>query len=119
MKGFILFLVAYILGFFLTIVNFFFVSDSEYFEDTSISLDRFGNREYRTLFNRILIKKESEYRFGDIRETISSVLGKNQEKGTLTRTGKILAFILNTLEKDHCKNAIRWYDKKSIQLITK
>ena len=45
--------------------------------------------------------------FGDERETISSVLGKNERDGTLTNAGRMLCWILNVLDKNHCKNSIK------------
>ena len=44
--------------------------------DVAIGLDCFGNVICQHLFNFCLIKKAG-YRFGNIKETISSVLGKN------------------------------------------
>ena len=49
-----------------------------YFLNSAASLDRWGNSEFRTLWNLTLIKSSSEYLFGNIFETISSVLGKNE-----------------------------------------
>lgn len=46
------------------------------------------------------------YQFGDFRETISSVLGKNQRDGTLSKKGEILVSILDFIDKDHCKKSI-------------
>ena len=57
------------------------------------------------LFNDILIKIGG-YKFGNRQETISSVLGKNQRSNTLTRAGRILRFILDFIDKDHCLNSI-------------
>jgi hypothetical protein len=54
-----------------------------YFKDSTISLDKYTNREFRTLWNKAL-KNDIE------------------RDGTLTKTGKILVFILNKIEKDHC-----------------
>lgn len=102
----ILFLIAYILLLPLTIVNFFFVNNKKkYFKSTAVNIDRFGNREFRTLFNRTLIQKTG-YRFGDERETISSVLGKNERDKTLTKCGKVLVKILNFIDKNHCIKSI-------------
>lgn len=68
-------------------------------------MDKFGNREFRTLWNKTLIKKNG-YQFGDIRETISSALGKNERDNTLSNTGKCLVWILNVIDKNHCKKSI-------------
>lgn len=102
----ILFIIAYILYLPLSIINWLFVKDkSGYFKSSAINLDKFGNREFRTLFNKTLINDKG-YRFGNINETISSVLGKNQLTGTLTNIGKILVWILDKIENDHSLKSI-------------
>jgi hypothetical protein len=83
------------------------VCDKGYFLSTARSIDVWANYEFRTLWNKILVKNDG-YSFGVKYETISSALGKNQELKTLSKAGKILAFILNTIDKNHCKNAISY-----------
>lgn len=106
-----LFLIAYILFLPVSLINYCFVvlikdkSSKGYFRTSAVNIDRFGNREFRTLFNSSLKKKEG-YEFGDFRETISSVLGKNQRDQTLSKTGKILVFILDKIDKNHCEKSI-------------
>lgn len=102
MKGFLLFLVAFILLFPLTIINFFLVGSEDYFRDTALNIDRFANREFRTLWNKTLITKNT-YAFGNPNETISAVLGHNIILGNLSKTGKVLVWILS---KKHCLDAI-------------
>jgi hypothetical protein len=104
--GILLFVVSVVLYFVLTIINFFLVRSKDYFLDTAATVDRYGNRDLRKLWNSTLIRKESQHHFGNIDETISSVLGKNQREKTLTYTGKFLAWILDTIDKDHCKKSI-------------
>ena len=65
-----------------------------------------GNVTCKELFNDTLILNNSENIFGDPDETISSVLGKNKRDGTLTKTGKILAAILDKLDKNHTIKSI-------------
>ena len=95
----------------LTIINYFVVVFTskdharKYFRTTAVNLDKFGNREFRTLWN-LTLRKENGYEFGNINETISSVLGKNQRNGTLSKCGKVLVWILDTIDKNHCKNSI-------------
>jgi len=102
----ILFILAYVLYLPLSIVNWLFVKDkSGYFKSSAINLDKFGNREFRTLLNKVLIIDKG-YRFGNINETISSVLGKNQLTDTLTKSGLILVWILDKIDKDHCFKSI-------------
>ena len=102
---FLLFIVAWLLILPLTIINLFLVWQKDYFLSTSRSIDVWANYEFRTLWNTVLIKSHG-YNFGVKNETISSALGKNERDKTLTNTGKVLVFILDILDKNHCKNAI-------------
>lgn len=104
--GFLLFLIAYILFLPLSLINFLVVKNKKgYFKSSAINLDKFGNREFRTLLNKTLIL-ESGYKFGDIKETISGVLGKNQIDNTLTKIGVILVWVLDKLDKNHVQKSI-------------
>lgn len=95
----------------LTFINFFVVvftskdRGKKYFRTTAVNIDKFGNREFRSLWN-ITLRQSHGYAFGNINETISSALGKNQRDGTLSRTGKILAGILDFIDKNHCQKSI-------------
>ena len=102
MLGLILFIIAYVLYFPLTLINFCLVRNKGYFRDSALTLDKLANREFRTLWNKALIN-ENGYPFGNIEETISAVLGHNIKRKTLTKTGKVLVFILT---KKHCLDAI-------------
>lgn len=115
MRNLVLFFIAYLLFLPISILNYLYVvyvkdsTSKGYFRSTAVNLDRFGNREFRSLFNAVLIKQEG-YQFGNILETISSVLGKNERDNTLTKTGKRLVWLLNCLDKDHCKDAIHEFE---------
>ena len=102
MLGLILFIIAYVLYFPLTLINFCLVRNKGYFRDSAITIDKLANREFRALWNKTLIH-ENGYPFGNIEETISAVLGHNIQRETLTKTGKVLVFILT---KKHCLDAI-------------
>ncbi len=103
--GFPLFVIALVLIFLLTMVNYWYVDNKKgYFRSTAKNLDVFGNREFRAFWNAVLIKPDG-YKFGKEGETLSSALGKNIQKGTLTKTGKVLVFILT---KKHCIDAINF-----------
>ena len=107
----ILFLTAYILLLPLTIINYVVVLFKSkdhakgYFRSTAVNLDKFGNREFRTLWNLTLRTKQG-YEFGNVNETISSALGKNQRDNTLSKVGKALVWILDKLDKNHSINSI-------------
>lgn len=104
--GFLLFIIAYILFLPLTIINYWYVENKKgYFLSTARNLDIFANREFRALWNKVLIKPEG-YQFGKEGETLSSALGKNQRDKTLKQKGKELVWILDKLDKNHCINAI-------------
>jgi hypothetical protein len=108
--GFLLFLIASLLWLPLTILNWLFVAvqfsiSNEYFKQTAIDIDRFGNRNFRCLLNTTL--QVNGYEFGDVRETISSALGKNQRDNSLSKTGKAVCFILDFIDKNHCEKSIK------------
>ena len=90
----------------ITLVRFSKVS--EYFFNIAISIDQLGNVVCQGLFNDFLITKEG-FKFGNPDETISSVLGRNYLTGTLKPTGKVLRWILDKIEKDHCVKSIEHY----------
>jgi hypothetical protein len=68
--------------------------------------DQTGNVVCSELFNSLLIKSDSVDRFGNEDETISSVLGKNQRSGKLSKTGVWLANTLDKIQPDHCLKSI-------------
>lgn len=103
--GFILFILAHVLVYPLTVINYFNVPKNNrkgYFRDTAKSIDVWACREFRATWNKLLIHANG-YRFGKEGETISSALGKNIQLEALTKTGKVLVFILT---KKHCLDAI-------------
>lgn len=103
----ILFIISYILLLPLTIINFFTVDNKRgYFSSTAINIDKFGNREFRSLFNKVLIQPQG-YQFGNDKETISSVLGKNERDMTLKFMGKFMVSLLDKIDKNHCRNSIK------------
>jgi len=108
--SFILFVVSIVVFLPLSIINIILVifkggNLSNYFKETAIDIDRFGNRNLRTLLNETLQK--NGYKFGDERETISSALGKNKRDNTLTKTGIIICDILDYLDENHCIKSIK------------
>ena len=78
---------------------------STHFMTQAIEIDQTGNLIMKDVFNATLITKEG-CSFGNPDETISSVLGKNEAKGTLTKTGKALVAILHKLDPNHAYNSI-------------
>ena len=115
MINFILVILAKLLYLAVEPINFFYVIFIKkkftwkwlngYFREEALAIDRFGNSQYRSLFNSWFVK-ENGYQHGNINETISSVLGKNQRDETLTKLGKLLVKILNRMDENHCKESI-------------
>jgi hypothetical protein len=56
----------------------------------------------------LLIKRPATYYFGNKKETISSVIGKNSLTNTLSPLGKALNAFLNWIDKDHSFNSIMY-----------
>ena len=82
-------------------------SHSKYFRAIAESLDQLGNTICQDLFNQWMLKGDDwAYLFGNIDETVSSVLGKNKQRETLTASGRWLDRLLNTLDKNHSIDAI-------------
>lgn len=82
---------------------------SQYNLNLATAIDQYGNSLCSYLFNQIFIKRTGSvfpYKFGNIDETISSVLGKNKKQGTLTKFGRALDFILDMLDPNHSIDAI-------------
>lgn len=82
-----------------------FENVSSYLRTVAVSVDQLGNVVCKDLLDLTLIKKEG-YRFGNPDETISGVLGKNQNLNTLTATGRVLNYVLSLIEKDHSIKSI-------------
>lgn len=121
--GILLYIVAVILFIPLTILNLlivlwknmktkgFFKTMNNYFMTGALGLDIYANYEFRALWNTVL-RKSNGYLFGWEGETISSALGRNQLKGTLSVVGWVLVYILWALDYKywnkggHCINSI-------------
>lgn len=73
--------------------------------DIAISNDINGNVICDDLFNYIWIKSDG-YQFGNRKETISSVLGKNQLAHSLSWFGWLIAGLLDLIDKGHCFKSI-------------
>ena len=74
--------------------------------DLAISKDQYGNALGKYLFNDLLITKNSVHFFGNIDETISSVIGKNNRDGALSIVGRFVDKILNAIDKNHSIKSI-------------
>lgn len=89
--------IAYIYGFFKTNTYNFDLWNYR----IAYAKDCTANVQMQYLFNAWFRKKDG-YNFGNYNESISSVLGKNELKGTLTSLGKIIVLILDFFDENHC-----------------
>lgn len=85
--------------------SFSFKRLDQQFLSIATSVDASGNVVCKDLFSLILIQKGG-YEFGKRKETISSVLGKNQRDGTLTGLGIWVANTLDKIDPNHCLKSI-------------
>jgi hypothetical protein len=120
LKSFLLFCIAIILLIFTTPIGFLYAllrqlifcklkTFSIYFLEMALSIDNTGNVIMQYLLNDlILIKRPTTYYFGNKKETISSVIGKNSLTNTLSPLGKALNAFLNWIDKDHSFNSIMY-----------
>ena len=123
-KSFLLFGIAFVLlvtttpiGFVYALLRQLFVGKIKtlqiYFIEVALALDNAGNVIMQHLLNdTLLIKNTNTYQFGNKKETISSVIGKNHLTNTLSTLGKALNSFLNFIDKDHSLNSII-YDVKA------
>jgi hypothetical protein len=123
-KSFLLFSIAFVLlvtttpiGFVYALLRQLFVGKIKtlqiYFIEVALALDNAGNVIMQHLLNdTLLIKTPNTYQFGNKKETISSVIGKNHLTNTLSPLGRALNSFLNFIDKDHSLNSII-YDVKA------
>ena len=123
-KSFLLFGIAFVLlvtttpiGFVYALLRQLFVGKIKtlqiYFIEVALALDNAGNVIMQHLLNdTLLLKKQHTYYFGNKKETISSVIGKNHLTNSLSPLGKALNAFLNYIDKDHSLNSII-YDVKA------
>lgn len=77
--------------------------------EVALALDNAGNVMMQFILNdSLLIEGKHTYYFGNKKETISSVIGKNSLTQTLSPWGKKLNAFLNWIDKDHSFNAIMY-----------
>jgi len=78
-----------------------------FFVQVALALDVAGNVMMQHLLNDILlVRNHNTYYFGNAKETISSVIGKNSLTNTLSFLGICLNDFLNFLDKNHSLNSI-------------
>ncbi len=129
-KHFLLFSIAFILFTTTAPIGFLYAlfrqlifksvnSLSVFLLQVALSLDVTGNILMQHVLNdSLLIKNDDTHYFGNTKETISSVLGKNARTSTLTRAGRYVSAFLNWIDKDHTLNSIM-YDIKTGKWVVK
>lgn len=85
---------------------------SNYFKESAIRKDIYLCGEYRSLWNATLKVKNGE-EIGVKNRTLSADLGKQDEDGTMSRTGAILNLILFLIERNHCRKALEHHHLKN------
>lgn len=93
---------------------------SLFFTEVALVLDEAGNVIMQYLLNDcLLIKNGDTYYFGNKKETISSVIGKNCLTNTLSSLGRLLNSFLNFIDKGHSLNSIlydvRDWEEKNVR----
>jgi 8-oxo-dGTP diphosphatase len=79
-----------------------------YLLNVALVLDQAGNVIMQHFLNRLLLKKSQlTYLFGNKKETISSVIGKNFMLGTLNPIGLIANGLLNKIDSNHTLDSIQ------------
>jgi 8-oxo-dGTP diphosphatase len=109
----LLMFILYPLGFLYSVITYWirfgWLATDKYMFKCALIDDIHGNTYLAKLFNDTLIKSKPpvySYKFGNPRETISSVLGKNKQLGTLTYLGVILDRILHAFDSNHSIKSI-------------
>ncbi len=128
-KSFLLFAIAFVLivtttpiGFVYALLRQLFlgkiITFQIYFIELALALDNTGNVIMQHLLNDTLLTKNTNtYLFGNKKETISSVIGKNHLSNTLSPLGKALNRFLNWLDREHSLNSIDYNVKLWRQLM--
>ncbi len=110
--------IGFVYGVFHSLFTKGFNGIGEYLLKIAVSIDQLGNVLMQYLLNVLWVKKEG-YKFGNRDETISSAIGRNKKLGTLTRFGRTIDKILDTIDPDHSLNSVDYYIEPSEQIIDK
>jgi hypothetical protein len=69
------------------------------------AVDHFGNALYKDLWNSIMITKGG-IPYGDIKEPLSSLIGKNKIRGTQSEISMMIDFVLERIDPNHSIKSI-------------
>jgi hypothetical protein len=70
-------------------------------EDIAYTKDVYGNVLMKYVANYVLIKKESQHKFGNKKQTISAVIGLNKHNYTLAYWGMVIDGVLEFFDPGH------------------
>ncbi len=108
MRGLLLFIISIVMLYILAPIGLFYAmlkpKRGRFLYRVAFSIDQTGNVICGKVFNDTLIVKDG-FSFGHPDHSISSVLGVNQHKGTLSKLGAIICDILDRLDPKHCIKA--------------
>lgn len=76
----------------------------DYLVRTLVSMDQLANVIFSPLLN--WLTSDGAYKFGHPDETLSSVMGKNIEKGHCRGCRWICRWILHPIDRNHCVDSI-------------
>ena len=114
MIGFILFIVAVVLLYVLSLPMILLAilikrkNVGKYFYDLAFAIDQLGNVLCAPVFNILFLHSQNKGKlYGNPDETISHVTGVNFLEGNLTIFGMALKNTLNFIDKDHCEKAAK------------
>ncbi|MCB0647474.1 MAG: hypothetical protein KDC49_12485 [Saprospiraceae bacterium] len=100
---------GFLYGILHTLFKEFIKGIGEYCMELATVIDQQGNVIMQHLLNLLWIKGADRYLFGDRDETISSALGKNQDRNTLSKFGKLIVWLLDKIDPNHSLNSIEYY----------
>ncbi len=90
-----------------SVINLKTISFIKYWSDLiytiNVGIDKIGNVLLGAFLNQFAIKK-TDYKFGDIDDTISKALAKNLDN--LTPLGKFIVDILESIDPGHMKKSL-------------
>jgi hypothetical protein len=88
---------------------------NKFFYKCALSVDQTGNVLCSVPFQFIFTKGLDVHPFGDEDDTVSYVIAMNQKKDTLTWMGRLLAAILDLLDRNHLQKALDSKFKRDLE----
>lgn len=113
----ILLIIAYLLMSLVSVLSFIYTTIrmvwrrdwaglSLYYYEVALAIDKAGNIIGQWTFNDWWVKPDG-YRFGNHNETVSRVLAENQHMNRWYKFGRIIGWILNTIDRNHLDKSLK------------